>query len=269
MTAGPRFSDIYNLLVTYTFADERIYNIDDTVFSNGNSSPNSDTRIALLGVDGAANANNVERTILRSNITTQLIRDARDNQFDPTRGNRESFGFTYGGLFPAQAVHYYKPVVDASIHFPTFWKFVLSFHANYAVVKPFGESTLSDVDPELFRTGGADTVRGYELGHVGYRNGAQIQNVYNVEYKFPIAPDEHGKTLLQGVLFYDIGGSWNEYGGIHYATGSSQTDLKQGVGFGVRFKTPVFPLRLDFGIPLNRAPDDPPTQFYFNVGSLF
>jgi outer membrane protein insertion porin family len=269
LTAGPRFSDIYNLLFTYTFADERLYNIDNTVFTSPNVYPNSDTRLALLGPQGASDAHNGERTILRSNITTQLIRDARDNQFDPTKGNRESIGVTYGGLFPAQAVHYYKPILDFSVHFPTFWKFVLSFHANYAVVKPFSNSNLSDIDPELFRTGGADTVRGYELGHVGYRNGAQIQNVYNVEYKFPIAPDEHGKTLLQGVLFYDIGGSWNRYGGIHYVTGPDQTNLKQGVGFGVRFKTPVFPLRLDFGIPLNRAPDDPPTQFYFNVGSLF
>lgn len=269
LTAGPRFSDIYNLLFTYTMADERIYDIDNTVFTNGLTSPNSDTRVALLGPQDAADANIGERNILRSNITTQLIRDARDNQFDPTRGNRESLAITYGGLVPAQAIHYYKPVVDASIHFPTFWKFVLSFHGNWAMVKPFGPSDLSDVDPELFRSGGADTVRGYEYDHVGVRAGAQIQNVYNIEYKFPIAPDEHGKTLLQGVLFYDIGGSWNSLSGIQYATGPDEINLKQGVGFGVRFKTPVFPLRLDFGIPLNRAPDDPPSQFYFTVGSLF
>ena len=268
LTAGPRFSEIYNLLFTYTLAGERIYNIDDTVFSNGNIDPNSDTRLALLGTD-AANASIGERTILRSNITTQLIRDTRDNQFDPTRGTRTSLGITYGGLVPAQAIHYYKPILDYSVHFPTFWKFVLSLHANYAVVKPYGESTRADIDPELFRTGGPDTVRGYELGHVGFRDGAEIQNVYNVEYKFPIAPDERGKTLLQGVFFYDVGGSWNKVDDIRYSTGANQINLKQGVGFGVRFKTPVFPLRLDFGIPLNRAQDDPPSQFYFTVGSLF
>ena len=155
------------------------------------------------------------------------------------------------------------------MHFPTFWKFVLSFHGNWAMVKPYGSSSLSDIDPELFRTGGADTVRGYELGNVGDRSGGQIQNVYNVEYKFPIAPDERGKTLLQGVLFYDVGGSWDQYSDVSLQNRIGQTNLRQGVGFGVRFKTPVFPLRLDFGIPLNRAPDDPPTQFYFNVGSLF
>ena len=60
-TAGPRFSNVYNLLFTYTIAGERIYNMDDTVFSNGNVDPNSDTRIALLG-DQAGDASVTERT---------------------------------------------------------------------------------------------------------------------------------------------------------------------------------------------------------------
>ena len=94
-------------------------------------------------------------------------------------------------------------------------------------------------------------------------------NVYNVEYKFPIAPDERGKTLLQGVLFYDVGGDWNKFHEITYQTGSGAFNLKQGVGFGIRFKTPVFPLRLDWGHALNQSPGEAPSQFYFTVGSLF
>lgn len=112
-------------------------------------------------------------------------------------------------------------------------------------------------------------MRGYDLGRVGAINGGEIAHVYNVEYKFPIAPDERGRTLLQGVFFYDIGGSWNEISGINYQIGSGRTNLKQGVGFGVRFKTPVFPLRLDWGHALNAAPGEAQSQFYFTVGSLF
>src|SRR5947199_9911369 len=104
---------------------------------------------------------------------------------------------------------------------------------------------------ELFLAGGSETVRCYELGHVGLIDGGEIMNVYNVEYKFPIAPDEHGRTLLQGVLFYDIGGSWNSFQDISYRIGRSHTGLKTGFGFGIRFKTPVFPLRLDWGHAIN------------------
>lgn len=256
LTAGPRFSDVYSLLFSYSLFDQRIFDVAN----------DPATRQAILGTTAPTVT---ERNILKSNLTPQFIRDTRDNQFDPTRGQRTSVATLVGGLFPAKAINYYRPSVDHSIHIPTFWKFVLSLHGNWAVIKPYGTSTRSDIDPELFRLGGPDTIRGYDVGRVGYRDGAEIQNVYNVEYKFPIAPDERGKTLLQGVLFYDIGGSWNRVHEINYNTGSGPNVLKQGVGFGIRFKTPVFPLRLDYGIPLNRAPDDKTSQFYFTVGSLF
>ena len=152
---------------------------------------------------------------------------------------------------------------------------MLSLHGQWSYVEPYGDSTLTDIQAQLFRLGGSDTVRGYALGAVGVSGltgnpGGQVSNVYNVEYKFPIAPDEHGKTLLQGVFFYDVGGDWDNFHEIHYKIGTrSVRTLKQGVGFGIRFKTPVFPLRLDFGIPLNHIPGEAETQFYFNVGSLF
>ena len=205
---------------------------------------------------------------IKSDLTEQLIRDTRDNQFDPQRGMRTSFSLTEGVLGP-HTIDFYKPIVDVSIHVPTFWKFVLSIHGQWGLVKPYGDSGLSDIVDELFRVGGSDTVRGYELGQVGVLNGGQVSNVYNVEYKFPIAPDEHGKTLLQGVFFYDIGGSWNNISDVSYKISDDQLGLKQGVGFGIRFKTPVFPLRLDYGYALNRSPGQAPTQFYFTVGSLF
>ena len=94
-------------------------------------------------------------------------------------------------------------------------------------------------------------------------------NLYNVEYKFPIAPDEHGKTLLQGVFFYDLGGDWSNFQQVDYRIASGPLNLKSGVGFGIRFKTPVFPLRLDWGHALNAAPGEAQSQFYFTVGSLF
>src|SRR4029077_3019912 len=139
---------------------------------------------------------------------------------------RTSFAITEGGLAP-NAIKFNKPVLDESIHIPTFWKFVLSVHGEWAMVKPYGGSTLTDIVDELFRVGGSDTVRGYELGRVGVLEGGQVENVYNVEYKFPIAPDEHGRTLLQGVLFYDVGGSWNSGHDISYKISSNQLGLKQ------------------------------------------
>ncbi len=259
LTVGPRFSDIYSLLFTYSYANRLRFDVvsDPAI------------REAVLGTACTNDPLCNQITKINSNLTTQFIRDTRDNQFDPTRGQRTSLALTGGGLFPANAIHFYKPVIDHSLHIPTFWKFVLSIHGQWAMVKPWGgRAGRTDIIDELFRVGGADTVRGYELGFVGERDGGEIMNVYNIEYKFPIAPDENGKTLLQGVLFYDIGGSWNKIRDVTYEVGP-QRGLKQGVGFGIRFKTPVFPLRLDWGYALNRARDEDPSQFYFTIGSLF
>jgi outer membrane protein insertion porin family len=262
ITAGPRFSDIYNLLFTYSFSNTLRYDVDPNLDFNSRA-------LILNNANCANDPNCTEVTLIKSNLTQQFIRDGRDNQFDPQRGSRESASVTEGGLFPANAIHFIKPVLDYSVHFPTFWKFVLSLHGQWAEVKPYGQSGEGDIVDELFRVGGSDTVRGYELGSVGVLQGGQVMNVYNIEYKFPIAPDEHGKTLLQGVLFYDVGGSWNSLGDINYRITSQHTGLKQGVGFGIRFKTPVFPLRLDWGHALNPDPGEAHSQFYFNVGSLF
>jgi outer membrane protein insertion porin family len=260
LTIGPRFSEIYNLLFTYSYADT----IRDSV--DGGVDPA--TRALILGEESLTDPTIQSFHSIKSNMTEQLIRDTRDNHFDPQRGVRSSLAVTEGGLGP-HTIKFYKPVVDHSIHIPTFWKFVLSIHGQWGMVKPYGNSGLTDIVDELFRVGGSDTVRGYEIGQVGVLTGGQVTNIYNVEYKFPIAPDEHGRTLLQGVFFYDIGGSWNTLGDIQYKVSNDQLGLKQGVGFGIRFKTPVFPLRLDWGYALNRSPGQEPSQFYFTVGSLF
>lgn len=260
LTAGPRFSDIYNLLFTYSYSD--------TIRDELSPHLDPDTRALILGPAAANDLSITEFHAIKSNLTTQLIRDTRDNQFDPQRGLRTSVAVTQGGLGP-HTIKFVRPVLDQGIHIPTFWKFVLSLHGEWGYVKPYGNSGLTDIVDELFRVGGSDTVRGYELGQVGALNGGQVSNVYNVEYKFPIAPDEHGRTLLQGVFFYDIGGSWNTLSDVSYRVSNDQLGLKQGVGFGIRFKTPVFPLRLDYGYALNRTPGQAPSQFYFTVGSLF
>jgi len=264
ITLAPRFSDIYTVSLGYSFSNQERYNV----------APDSPTRSAVLSPECANDPNCNEFHALYSNLTEQFIRDTRDNQFDPTRGNRESLSIIEGGMVPANSVKFYKPILDASIHIPTFWKFVLSLHGQWSYVEPYGESTLTDIQTQLFHVGGADTVRGYQLGGVGVSGltgnpGGQVMNVYNVEYKFPIAPDEHGKTLLQGVFFYDVGGDWDNFQEVSFKAGTGPYNLRQGVGFGIRFKTPVFPLRLDFGIPLNHQAGEAETQFYFNVGSLF
>ena len=72
------------------------------------------------------------------------------------------------------------------------------------------------------------------------------------------------------------GGTWLRTNDIEFATGRGDNRMKAGAGFGFRFKTPVFPIRLDFAIPLNprntddtRQGDSRSLQPYFTIGNIF
>lgn len=66
------------------------------------------------------------------------------------------------------------------------------------------------------------------------------------------------------VFFYDIG---NVYKGSIPEFNKKQL---QSIGTGLRYHTPIGPLRLDFAFPLNRRKDlDGPVQVYFSVGQAF
>ena len=122
---------------------------------------------------------------------------------------------------------------------------------------------------ERFYIGGADTVRGYKYRtEIGPENGGTVMAVANVEYKFPIVADK-GRSILQGAFFYDIGGTWAKPGDVNLTLGTGENNLRSGVGFGIRFATPVFPLRLDWGYGLNHKPGETLQQFYFTIGNVF
>jgi len=79
------------------------------------------------------------------------------------------------------------------------------------------------------------------------------------ELTFPVF-----KNLLKGAVFYDVGNVWPKYTEIF------QGGYKQGAGVGVRVKTPIGPIKLDYGWPLNRNyQDERKGEFYFSVSHGF
>src|SRR5207248_1867339 len=113
ITLGPRFSDVYNLLFTYAYSN--------TVRDSLDPNLSAGDRALILGPRATADPGITSFHAVKSDITEQLIRDTRDNQFDPQRGIRSSLAITEGGL-GAHTIRFYKPVVDESVHIPTFWK---------------------------------------------------------------------------------------------------------------------------------------------------
>jgi len=234
-------------LFSYTLENIGIYNVvaDTTVETN------------VLATQG-----------ITSSISSQVIWDTRDNIFDPTRGTRDSLSLQYAGGILGGDINFIKTIAKSSWYFPTFWKFVLSLNVQAGRVEPFDSNTDVPIY-QRFYVGGADTVRGYQYAtQIGPANGGDVMAVGNVEYKFPIV-QEKNHTILQGAFFYDIGGTWASASDVDFAIGTETNKLKAGIGFGIRFTTPVFPLRLDWGYGLNHNPGESLSQFYFTIGNIF
>ena len=245
VSIGPRLSDYLGLLFTYSYEDVSIHDVDSSILAS--VQPTHD---------------------ITSSITSQISYDTRDNYFDASRGSRNSLSVQFAGGPLGGSVNFVKPTVKSSWFFPTFWKFVLSFNGTLSLINNFSPSTDVPIY-ERFYIGGADSVRGYQYRtEIGPTNGGKLMSAFNVEYKFPIV-EEKKKTMLQGVFFADMGGCWDNPGDFTINIGSGDSDMKTGVGFGIRFTTPVFPLRLDWGYGLNHKTGEEVSQFYFTIGNIF
>ncbi|MDD5155648.1 MAG: BamA/TamA family outer membrane protein, partial [Candidatus Omnitrophica bacterium] len=73
-------------------------------------------------------------------------------------------------------------------------------------------------------------------------------------------------SFLKAAAFYDIGNVWSK------ASKLGNGGYKAGIGVGIRVKTPVGPLMLDFGIPMNKLKSEDKKgggKFHFSMSQSF
>jgi outer membrane protein assembly complex protein YaeT len=124
------------------------------------------------------------------------------------------------------------------------------------------EATAIPID-ERFFNGGATTVRSFgerDLGphdRKGNPIGGEFLTVFNIEYTFPIFGE------LQGALFTDAGNllPTSEEPGLD--------DMRYAVGGGLRYKLPIGPIRLDYGVNPDPHEDEDFGAFHFSFGFAF
>ncbi|MCX5785575.1 MAG: outer membrane protein assembly factor BamA [Elusimicrobia bacterium] len=250
VTLAPRFQDDkYTLTTSYTYEKVRISSVE------------------------AQYAGELpEGTSVTSSIYVEFARDTRDNVWDPTRGSRIALGLDFtGGPFGGDE-NYYKPSLTTTYNLKLFsiedYPFVLAASNRLGYIAHFG-STRSVPVTERYFIGGADTIRGYSNnGQIGPPNGGNVYDILNIEFKIPLAR-EHKRTIVQWAFFFDLGNSWNHFNNVNLHSGSGVNTLKAGAGFGIRFTTPAFPIRLDWGYGFNHKPGEQRSDIYFTLGNLF
>jgi len=207
-------------------------------------------------------------------IGGSLVQDRRDNGADAHRGifNSLDLGFA-DGAFGSQRSFGRLLLRNATYH-PLTKSIVLARQTQFGIIVPFhppaGISAAESVPlGERFFGGGPDTLRAFAFDQAGPRDtgapltaggpsssptglplGGNALFYNNVELRFPLIGENIG-----GVVFHDMGNVFSSLGNMslsfHQADQQHFDYTAQALGFGVRYKTPVGPIRLDLAYALN------------------
>jgi len=190
---------------------------------------------------------------ITNSILFSLFFDRRDNIFSPTKGYLLLSSYEYaGGVFGGDNT-FRKFSLDFS-GFKEAWASVLAARLKLGHITG-GEAP----PPDRFLLGGVNSIRGYdEEKPIGLEyDGGNIMCLLNLEVRLPLI------ARLEISYFLDMGGVWLNSSEL------SMRDLKAGVGFGLRYSTPIGPIRLDYGRKITDVEKQDIGEIYLAIGHMF
>lgn len=196
-------------------------------------------------------------------LVSALNRDKTNDPFFPTHGTRTNLRLQRSGGFLGGNIHFNKGSMEVAAYESLWGPLVSAIAVRFGVVQEFPPSPDVPIY-ERFFMGGANSVRGYHERGVGPTD--RHGNPLGGEWKF-------GSTFeLRFPLFWRLNGALFIDGGQVGPTPQTvdPNKWKFGGGGGIRLKTPVGPIRLDYGYKLNREPGDTqPWRIHFSLGESF
>jgi outer membrane protein insertion porin family len=229
-----------------------------------------------------------------------LVQDRRDNPSDAHHGIYNSIDIGLASNAFGGDKSFARLLARNSLYKQLPRQFVLASNTEFGVIRPFNtDGTAADEYiplPERFFSGGEDTMRGFAMNQAGPRDpetgfplGGNALLFHSTELRFPLIGDN-----ISGVLFHDMGNVYSGLSSISFRVHQEGlTDFNYMVhaaGFGIRYRTPLGPIRVDLAYSIN-----PPTfdglegtydqllfggatktvqnsghfQFFFSIGQAF
>ncbi len=201
---------------------------------------------------------------ITSAVELGLVRDTRNNFFMPTKGMLTSLNYEHAGGFLGGDSAFEKVTFTNSWYFPLIWKTTGHIRFGLGAIIPSAGGKLPVY--EKFYLGGLDSVRGYRYGDIspvdpetGERIGGERMAYIQVEDIIPLV-----KSMgLHGVVFFDMGNVW-EAGGPYRLS-----DIRKSVGLGIRWLSPMGPLRIEWGYNIDAHPGEEKSNWNFRIGGQF
>ena len=216
--------------------------------------------------EASQNIKDLEGSNSTSAITGTVRYDSSDKPFIATRGAKHELTVEYAGL--GGDFEFTKTTLKTAWHIPLWGKLTGYWRGQGGWIDDRGETP----DYEKFFIGGADTVRGVESKDVSpeevnddgdtVRVGSEVYVAFNHELRYPIG-EELG---LMAIAFMDMGDLWRKSNDAEFAF----SDMVKTVGGGVRWLSPMGPLRLEYGYVYDSGDSDADGgKFEFSMGSKF
>lgn len=219
-----------------------------------------------------------DRNVRLSTISTAFIRDTRDNILDAHRGMLESANLDFNATQLGSSVDFAKLTTQLAYYKEIGSGIVWANSVRIGLAQQFAGSRVPL--SEKFFAGGGSTLRGFPLDSAGPQRkvavcsqgsttdcstiqvptGGQELLLINSEFRIPLPI----KNNLGMAVFYD-GGNVFPRPGFHDFTSLYSNN----VGLGLRYQTPVGPIRVDVGRNLNPVPGIRPTQYFISIGQAF
>ncbi len=195
--------------------------------------------------------------------TVGWARDGRDNLLVPSRGRYQRVLFEYSF---AGEVRYLKTNLQYQEYWSLPYRLTLGVNAEVGIGKGMNGNPFPVF--KNFYGGGLGTVRAFEQNSLGtvdptgaYIGGARRFNM-NTELYFPVPGSGNDRTL-RIFAFVDAGNVWAEDEPTRWNT------LRSSAGFGLSWISPMGPLKLSWGRPINVERNDRIQRFQFQIGTAF
>jgi outer membrane protein insertion porin family len=214
----------------------------------------------------------LEGTNVTNSITMAIGYDSRDKAFNPTEGSKHRLSFEHAGF--GGDVGFNKTILNTGWYFPLFKGLIGFVHGKAGYVEQTGDDMLLP-DYEKFYLGGINSMRGFDSRGIHLTRTKTVENddgeqeiveteiggTSMLQFNFEIIVPISEKLGLMGVVFYDAGNVYDD--------DIDAGDLRRSAGYGIRWYSPLAPIRIEYGKVLDKREDEDSGQWEFTMGGAF
>jgi outer membrane protein insertion porin family len=192
----------------------------------------------------------------------ELIWNTSDSPLNPTRGWLLRGRGDHSTTSLLSDVSFAKILVEGRYYQPIWWRMILALRLEVGGIQPYGGSDDVPFNVRFF-AGGPGSVRGFATNRLGPVDddddpvGGQSLIEGSVELRFPIFGE------FSGALFVDFGNVFRD------AFTYPLQEIRYAIGSGLRYNTPIGPVRVDYGIIIDRREGEDFGRLEFSIGQAF